>query len=349
MFKAMFKMIKKLLLLFILLGAITTAVDYVRIMAGETPIFSIKEYSTKTRKQTFKGPFYVAERTVSASTKEKFVDSKNIKLKILFYSVNVPKQFVEKQFEFSVETKNEETCSESKLLYADRAIKIYTYCLEEINIIDNNTKKKDTLLNYLYNDYTIIDDIDSKLIFKGTEKDNTQGSTGTILKFTSDEDKFTNNGLVMYRCNKLYVNDVYVAPKDTPIREDFCKYKDDDFFFLYEVEIDPLPEGVEEVKTPEPFWEDQVNRYEFDTVQKDRVFITTPGIRGRAPKKIPLNDVLTQNILTLEQLAERGLKFNTIDKAKELEEKLRKEEEERIRKEQEQALQENPPTIQTPR
>ena len=112
---------------------------------------------------------------------------------------------------------------------------------------------------------------------------------------------------------------------------------------MYEVEIDPLPEGAEEIKTPEPFWEDQTYRYEFDSVQKDRVFITTPGVRGRAPKKIPLNQVLTQNILTLEQLKERGLKYNAIDKAKELEEKLRKEEEERQRLEAEkqQALEAN--------
>ena len=111
------------------------------------------------------------------------------------------------------------------MLYADRAIKIYTYCLDEINIIDNSTKKRDTLLNYLYNDYTIIDDIDSKLMFLGTVRDNTQDSTGTILRFKSDEDKFTNEGLVVYRCNKLYVNDVYIAPKDTEIKDDFCKLK----------------------------------------------------------------------------------------------------------------------------
>lgn len=330
----MFKIIKKILLLVILLGAISTAVDYTRIMAGETPIFNIKEYNQKTKVQTFKGLFYKAERTVYASTKEKLVDSKNIKFKILFLEINVPKQFIEKKFEFSVETKVEETCSESKLLYADRAIKIYTYCLEEVNIIDNSNDKKDTLLNYLYNDYTIIDDIDSKLTFLGTDNDNTQDSTGTILKFKSAEDKFTNNGLVMYRCNKLYVNDVYIAPKDTPIREDFCKYKDDDFYFIYEVTIDPLPEGIEEIKTPDPFWEDEIYRYEFESVQKDRVFITTPGIRGRAPKKLPLLQVLQTKTLTLEQLEQKGLKFNKIDKAKELEEKLKKEQEE-LQKQQE--------------
>jgi hypothetical protein len=113
---------------------------------------------------------------------------------------------------------------------------------------------------------------------------------------------------------------------------DFCKYKDDDFYFMYEITIDPLPEGVEEEKVADQFWEDEINRYEFDVKQQDRVFITTPGVRGRAPKKISLKDILTQNTLTLEQLTERGLKYNTINKE---EERLRKEEEERQRLEAE--------------
>ena len=331
----MYRLIKRLLLLFVLLGALSTGIDYARITAGETPVFNIKQYDSKTHIQRFRGLFYVAERKVKTSVNEQLVDSSDIKFKVLTFKIDVPRQFKEQSFVFSVETKNEETCSASKLIYADRAIKIYTYCLEEINIVDNNTNKKDSLFNYLKNDYTIIDDIDSKLLFLGTKADNTQGSNGSILRFKSEEDNFTNNGLEMYRCNKLYVNDVYLAPKGTGIIEDFCKYKDDDFYFMYEITIEPLPEGVEEIKTPDPFWENETYRYEFEVQQKNRVFITTPGVRGRAPKKIPLNQVLTQNILTLEQLTERGLKYNTIDKAKELEEKLRKEEEERKRLEAE--------------
>lgn len=313
----MYKTIIRCLFLFILVGALSTGIDYARIIAGETPVFNIKSYNEKTHIQRFRGLFYIAERKVKNNVAEHLVDSSEIKFKVLTLEIDVPKQFKEQTFEFSLETKNEETCQTSKLIYADRAIKIYTYCLEEVTIVDNTNNKKDSLENYLKNDYTIIDDIDSKLLFLGTVADNTQGSTGNILRFKSAEDKFTNKGLELYRCNKLYVNDVYIAPKGTGIIEDFCKYKDDDFYFMYEITIDPLPEGVEEVKAPEPFWEDEINRYEFETVQKDRVFITTPGVRGRAPKKLPLNQVLTQNILTLEQLSERGLKYNTINKEEE--------------------------------
>ncbi len=325
----MYKTIMKLLFSFLFIGVLITGIDYARITAGEVPIFNIKEYNSKTHVQKFRGLFYVAERKVKNSESELLVDSSDIKFKVLTFDIDVPKQFKDQVFEFSVETKNEETCTSSKLIYADRAIKIYTYCLDEINIIDNSTKKKDTLLNYLKNDYTIIDDIDSKLLFLGTQTDNTQGSNGSILRFKSEEDKFTNNGLELYRCNKLYVNDVYIAPKGTGIIEDFCKYKDDDFYFMYEVTVDPLPEGVEEIKTPDSFLEDETYRYEFETQMKDRVFITTPGVRGRAPKKIPLKQVLDQKILSLEDLTNRGLKYNKIDKAKELEEKQRQEELER--------------------
>ena len=89
-----------------------------------------------------------------------------------------------------------------------------------------------------------------------------------------------------------------------------------------------------------------MDAHEFETVQKDRVFITTPGIRGRAPKKIPLQQILQQNILTIDALIEKGLKCNKIDKAKELEEKLRKEEEERQRLEQEALNNQNNQNVQ---
>lgn len=332
----MYKTIKRLLFLFVFVGALSTGIDYARITAGETPVFNIKSYDAKSHIQKFRGLFYIAERKVKTSVSEHLVDSTDIKFKVLAFEIDVPRQFKEQTFEFSLETKNEETCQASKLIYADRAIKIYTYCLEEINIIDNTNNKKDTLLNYIKNDYTIIDDIDSKLLFLGTVADNTQGSAGNILRFKSAEDKFTNNGIELYRCNKLYVNDVYLAPKGTGILEDFCKYKDDDFYFMYEIEIDPLPEGVEEEKVADPFWEDEINRYEFDVKQQDRVFITTPGVRGRAPKKIPLKQILTEKTLTLKQLTERGLKYNTINK--EEERKRLEEERQRLEAEKQAAL-----------
>ena len=191
----MYKLIKKLLFLFVLLGALSTGIDYARITAGETPVFNKKSYNSKTHVERFRGLFYIAERKVKSSVNEPLVDSSDIKFKVLTFKIDVPRQFKEQTFEFSLETKNEETCQASKLIYADRAIKIYTYCLEEVNVIDNSTNKKDTLVNYLKNDYTIIDDIDSKLIFLGTKADNTQGSNGSILRFKSEDDSFTNNGL----------------------------------------------------------------------------------------------------------------------------------------------------------
>ena len=138
----------------------------------------------------------------------------------------------------------------------------------------------------------------------------------------------------MFRCNKSYINDIYLAPADTEVIGDFCKYKNDDFYFIYEIETEPLPEGVEEVVAKEVFWEDQTYRYEFDTIKKDRVYITTPGVRGREPQKIPLIQALQQGLFTVDTLIEKGLECNKIDKAKELEEKLKKEQEE-LQKQQE--------------
>ena len=70
-------------------------------------------------------------------------------------------------------------------------------------------------------------------------------------------------------------------------------------------------------KLTEVFYEDDTYRYEFDKPTLDRITITTPAVRGKAETSIPLRQVLASNLLTIDELEKKGLKFKKIDKAKE--------------------------------
>ena len=297
--------IKIFLITIIIIGFLTAGIDYLRMTSGDVPIFNLSSYAEKERIQTYRGLFYVAERKVTVSTAEPLVDSKDMKYKILVFDVEVPRQFKEVNEEFTIVTNTIANCTEeSKLYFADEKVKIYTYCLESIKVNKDN-KEKD-LIKYLEKDSSIIDDIDSKLDYTGLYKDR------TTLVFRQKEDSFTSQGITMYRCNKENINDVYLAPENTPFKDDFCTYKNDDLKFMFEIIDESTDKELKEEK--EIFYEDENYKYEFDKVKSQYIFIKRPATRGRTEVKFPLKVVLDNKALTMEDLKNKGLEFNTIDK-----------------------------------
>ncbi len=321
-----FQWIKKLLLCVVIFGVFSAGIDYLRMISGDVPIFNIRRYNSKTHIQTFRGLFYVAERKISASENESLVDSSEMNFKVLFFDLNVPRQFKEMVFDYTISTQVKEKCTEpSELYFANKEIKVYTVCFDEIQILTD--EKTESLLSYLSKDISIIDDIQNRIAYTGLYQDN------STMKFESFDDTFTNQGISMYVCNQENINDVYIGPKGMQFQEDFCTYKLDDFFFLYEV-LDDTPDGLEPVKDeegniiPEVFYEDEIYRYEFSLPKSNYIYIVDPAVRGREEIRYPLKDILSRNIVTMEDLKSRGLQFNQIDKEKEKEELQKKAEEE---------------------
>ena len=308
----MIKLLKKIrnfLILVFLFGIVTATLDYFRMNSGLTPIFNISNYNEQTKIESFRGLFYQASRKVKVSTSESLVDSSDIEYVVVGQKINISKQYRKQERDFSVETKNTPNCiSSSTLYYADKDIKVYTYCLDDINIKENN--KSDSLLNYLKKDKKILNDIDYKLAYTGLYSD------GSTLIY-SDLYGLSNNGLTMYRCNKENINDLYLAPKNTLMQADFCTYKDDDFKFIFEIH-EETDSSTSLNQEKEVFYEDDTYRYEFDKPTIDRITITTPAVRGKAATSIPLREVLANKLLTIDELAEKGLKFNKIDKSTEI-------------------------------
>ena len=307
---------KNVLVIIIMLGFLSAGIDYVRMNSGDVPIFNISSYDQTSNIETFRGLFYIAQRKVKASVNEPLVDSSDMQYKILIFDLKVPRKFNSTDT-FTLETKVIDNCHDRSVLYfANTKIKVYTYCLESINITDGG-KTKD-LLSYLEKDHKIIDDIDNKLDFTGIYKDK------TTLMFQAKNDEFTNNGLTMYRCNKEYINDVYLAPNDTPFMSEFCTLKDDDFKFVFEIEDKsekPEPELDEEGKEKEipkeTFYSDEEYDYVFDYSKSDQIYIINPAIRGRAERRYKLKEILDKKMLTIEELEKKGLKFEKVKKTTE--------------------------------
>ena len=309
--KAIFGFIFKLLLFAIIFGFLTAGIDYLRMKNGDVPIFNVSSYDSRQKIQTYRGIFYVANRKVWSDSSESLTNSSNLTFQLFQFSFDIERLYEREDLDFSIESDVISDCNNpSYLYYADENVKVYFYCLNDIKIQKDKSEK---LSSYLKKDYSILDDIDGNLAYMLTVSD------GLALAFSSREDSFTNNGLTMYRCQAPNINDVYFAPVGTPFQSDFCTYKDDDFSFLFSI-LDETPETLQASSSDniaaaeEVFYEDENYSYVFSVPKSEYVFLTVPAIRGREAKKIPVKMALSQKLVTIDDLREKGLSFNAIKK-----------------------------------
>ena len=322
----------RIIFLLCFLCLIMAGVDFLQVRNGDFPTFTYASHMKKRNIQEFTGVFHRVYRTIHASPRESFKDSSQIEFQLITYRLPLVVNEIKEEEKPSLTTVEAETCKVSKLYYADLDVKVYTYCLDEIKYQNKDLKES------LEKDNIVIEDIISHLDYKGFMSDK------TTLEFQSKNDSYTNQGLRIYRCHKTNIPDIYIGPEDMTFQMDFCEYKNDDFKFIYQL-TDETPESLQPLKNakgeeiPEVFYDDGVNRYEFDLPKSNYVFITTPEVRGKMATKTTLKAALTEKLVTIEELKEKGLKFQTINKAEEAkrleEERKKKEEEERKKKEEE--------------
>ena len=296
---------------FVLIELLMAGIDYIQLQNKDFPVFCTSSYDSSKKIQTFQGLFYKATRTVRTSSLESLEESGKVQFKILSLEIPINYNFPVQEEAFQLEIKEKENCSEkAKLYFANLYVKVYTYCLEDIEVKKDSTTI--SLFDSLTKNISILDDIDARLDYRGLMKDT------STFEFVSKEDSFS-NGLKMFRCNKTNINDVYIGPKNMAFLDDFCTYKDDDFKFIYEL-TDETPANLEPKKNekgevvPEVFFEDATYRYEFSLPKSSYVFITTPKVRGKAPTKTPLKEALQKNLVTIEELTTKGLTYEKINK-----------------------------------
>lgn len=309
MIKSFFKSIFRCILFVLIIGIVTGGIDYIRMTNGEVPIFNIDSYDSQKRTQTYNGMLYQASRKVRSSIDEPLTESNNMKFNIIYkYSIKIPKQFRQLEMPYTIETSETKDCVEqSKLYYADYDKKIYTYCIDSIKI---KGEDEEELFDSIKSDSTIIDDIESKLGYAGLNYEN------STMIFESFDDKFTNNGLKIYKCNKENIEDIYITPKDSEFQLDFCTYKDDDFKYIFEIEEEahePIVDA-EGNKRKETIYEDEKYIYQLDETKSDYIFITTKEVRGKAATRNNIKVILAYNLLSIDDLIDKGLKIEKIEK-----------------------------------
>ena len=303
------KIIRNVIIIVFLFAVITAVLDYTRIISGLEPIFNISSYNSVTHIEKYRGLFYQASRKTKINNEEDLEDSFDINFYVLTIKIDVPNKSNVDNFEFYLKTSEVNECSESsKLYYADKDIKIYTYCIDSINVVESGQSKENTLLSYLKKDNKIIDDLIQNISFTGLYVDD------STEMFKTFDDSFSNNGISLYKCNNPNINDIYIGPKEINMQSDFCTYKDDDFKFISTISEEKLDSETVDANEKEVFYEDDNYRYEFDEKKSDRIFIVAPAVRLSPEKKYSLKDVLNYKLLTIDELEEKGLKFNKVAK-----------------------------------
>ncbi len=327
--------IKMIIILVLVVGCVTAGVDYLRMKHGKVPVFNQTEYFSRKKIQTYKGLFYTAKRKVLVSTEEPLEESSKLHFKFLFLETDIPSTWVEKKADSSLKVIPVQNCSEGSILYyADKDVKVYTYCIDKIQI-EKNHKSQD-FLSYLKKDSSILEDMKDQLSYGGILSDST-------TEYYTNMDHYYSDDVIVYQCHRNLVEDVYIAPKDSVFQADFCTYKDDDFKFMFEISdetpseleenyqdlkkkkeeaekkkdnSDENVENGEEITLPEPevIFEDEKYRYEFPYPKSQYVFITTPAVRGKEETKISLMTVIQQQLLSMDELMDKGLDITKVEK-----------------------------------
>lgn len=291
--KSLFKVIRNLVLIVVVVGSLTALVDYLNMSNGKLPVFSLVKYDDYNKVQSFQGILYTASRKVKVSTSEDLIDSSNIEFK-LFFAVDLKVNLKEPNRDdpYTIGVKKIDNCNSSTLYYADLKNKVYTYCLDNVYV---NGKELDTYLKD-----GKVDLLEDTLSYTGLASDRS-----TMI--------FKNSDVTMFKCNKKNINDIYIGGSDLTFKDDFCTYKDDDLKFIFEIK-EEVPKDSNLPDQVETFYEDEKYKYQFSQPKSEYVFIVSPKVRGKEETKIKLKDVLNSKLLTIKMLEEKGLVFEKVEK-----------------------------------
>lgn len=306
MIEYLFRKIRNIVLIGILLIAGMAGLDYYLVTKGEKPIFVKSYYDESHKKQYYNGIVHQIIRDVYSSPSEPIENSKKLTYELFSFPFDIPITSYKSTFDYTIETKETDNCTNNSILYyADKDIKIYTVCLDKIEIKENN--KSTELKDYNQKNKNIVNTITNDLGYRGLYVDD------TTRIFKDRNNNFTNNGLTVYQCNTVNIGDYYIGPKDLAFQNDFCTYKEDDFIYLFEIAED-IPTDAQILEEKETFYEDAEYLYQFDTTKSNFVYLITPEVRGRNATSITLKEALQNNMVTIDILESKGLKFEKVKK-----------------------------------
>jgi hypothetical protein len=92
----MLKTLRNILIVVILFGVSTAAIDYYRMSDGKKPIFNISSYDKVKHNQKYRGLFYQASRNTKVNSDEDLDESSNIKFFVLSFQFPYYPSYLEK-------------------------------------------------------------------------------------------------------------------------------------------------------------------------------------------------------------------------------------------------------------
>ena len=214
------KKVKLILWLIILIGSLTAAFDYYRVMNGKAPIFCIRNYNQNTYLETSRGLFYKVDRIVKQDKGEKYNLSSKIQYQILGFIIPIKLERPKQESDYVLYVTKEKECITPSLYIELDEYKIYLDCINSIKIKKKNSKETKELKDILLNEPSKINDLINQLAFMGIDEDK------TTEIFYNDNDIFINQFIYLYKCHTEDVKDIYITTKD--IKDDeYCIVKND--------------------------------------------------------------------------------------------------------------------------
>ena len=209
--------IRLLLWILVIAGAGTAYLDYDRLVQGELPVFCKTTYNEKTKVETFRGLFYVAERTVKHNTKERLELSSNVKYSFLHKTLKIKDKHPQTTYDFVLYVTPSLSCPTPARVYAELEDKnVYIDCIASIRIKNKKEKESKDLGETIKEDPTIIDEIINNVTFTGIDKDK------TTEHYMTTDDTFSNKQLYIYRCHGNNSRNVYITMNPNKL-DSYCK------------------------------------------------------------------------------------------------------------------------------
>ncbi len=207
--------IRFLLWIFVFFGIITAYVDYNRMINGQVPVFCKVTYDEFQKLETFRGIFYVANRTVTRNPKERLAISSNIHYQFLNQDIHIKLKPVSKDHDFVLYVTPSLYCPDDLRVYHEfEDKKIYIDCIANIRVKYKEEKESRYLNEILAEDSSVLNDILLNMSFTGIEDNK------TTERYLVNDSSFTSNPFYLYKCHNGNNRDIYITMN--PNKRNYC-------------------------------------------------------------------------------------------------------------------------------
>lgn len=205
------KGIRNILIVILILGWVTAGYDYYRISRGDQPVFCIKSFDKKNKFESYRGLYYIVERTLKEKQEERF----DLSRKVVFRFLTINREVTytkEKNYEEYIILVKDNECNNSLLYKELDDYKIYLDCIDEINVKYKNDNKSKSLKDEINDEF--INNLLNKLSYVGLSSD------GTTMVYKNLDDSFISKKITVYKC-RGNTNDIYITMNDN-MKNDYC-------------------------------------------------------------------------------------------------------------------------------